>query len=208
MKKNKTFEPTDVMIDLETLATNMRPVILSIGAVAFNMHDSIPKKETEWVFYQVVSIKSQKGRTQSLDTINWWGTQPKEAQRVLPESQKTLVTLDTGLVRLSEWCASLGPTIKRVWSNGAAFDIPILDQAYFEKTEGAMGGPWHYRMPRDTKTLFDWYPRPSKIRTIMHSTTRGPLHHALYDAMRQAKAVQLVWKHLREMTGIKEPRCN
>lgn len=97
--------------------------------------------------------------------------------------------------RFDAWLTDLSPRTApdrqspdiRIWSHGAAFDPPILAAAY-----AAVGlpVPWHYRAPRDTRTLFDlagisdhsgWldqYPGPLAVP-----------HHALDDAICQARAV-------------------
>ena len=73
---------TDIMIDLETLATSPDAAILTIGAVKFDpFGDDIKDPKCE-KFYVRVDLDScdRIGLVTTDDTIAWWANQSKEAQ--------------------------------------------------------------------------------------------------------------------------------
>lgn len=191
---NVRQSPTDVMIDMEFLALDMRPVVLSIGAVAFHISDTFEILKKRETFYQELDMNSQPYRTIDAETWNWWQNQPDATKKIL-NPKKLNPPLKLTLEKLKDWYKSLPITPLRMWSHGAACDLAILTQAYYEES---IALPWHYRTIRDTRTLFDWYPRQTQLSKILHHTKCGPLHHALYDAQRQALAVLKVWMYLHK----------
>ncbi len=73
---------TDIMIDLETLATSPDAAILTIGAVKFDpFGDDINEPNCD-KFYVKVDLDScdRIGLVTHDDTIAWWANQSKEAQ--------------------------------------------------------------------------------------------------------------------------------
>ena len=73
---------TDIMIDLETLATSSDAAILTIGAVKFDPLDYNVEFDDSDKFYVKVDLDSCNdiNLTVSEDTINWWATQSEEAR--------------------------------------------------------------------------------------------------------------------------------
>ena len=78
-----------VMIDLETLGTKADSVIISIGAVKFDL-DSEQMDDNG--FYASVSIDSnlERGRKIDEDTLLWWLQQSTDAQAVFHEPKQPL----------------------------------------------------------------------------------------------------------------------
>jgi hypothetical protein len=72
----------------------------------------------------------------------------------------------------------------RIWSHGPSFDPPILTAAY--KATG-LPIPWHYRAPRDTRTIME--AAGMDPHKGLEPFTTGTHHHALDDAICQARAV-------------------
>src|ERR1700722_9599333 len=68
-------------VDLETLDTVPGGVILSIGAVMFNVERIIPDS----AFYTILSVQSCEayGLTVNEETVKWWEKQSDEAREVL-----------------------------------------------------------------------------------------------------------------------------
>lgn len=84
-------------------------------------------------------------------------------------------------VALNEWGGL------RLWSHGAATDPPWLAAAYHAC---GLPVPWHYRAPRDTRTLFDLAGIDDHSAWLkQHPGPLGVPHHALDDAICQARAV-------------------
>jgi hypothetical protein len=128
----------DIMIDLETLGTTPDAVILSIGAVRFDLHAGlIFDAHEDDLFYRAVRIDSQPDRKISGDTIAWWMAQTKEAQTVFTEPRGELFA---ALVDLHHWIDATPSTAPQVCSNGADFDLPILNHAFGQNT---LPLPWN-----------------------------------------------------------------
>lgn len=174
---------SDLMIDLETLATTPNATVISIGAVKFDpLGDELNKPSME-KFYLRVDIDScdRLGLDVSNATLEWWAKQSQEAQDEAfnPEGRVDIVDAMNQLYKFA-WGT------KRVWSHGAGFDVVILE-TIFRKIEKAY--PWSYWAVRDTRTLFDMgidAKRPPVLK-----------HHALEDAWNQAVGVQNVCRDLK-----------
>lgn len=133
-------------------------------------------------------------------TVQWWSEQSEAAQAAFADP----VDLRVALRRLAQWMCGLvngdifypvdedstGLDI-RLWSHGAHFDGPILAAAY--KAVG-LPVPWHYRAPRDTRTAFDMAGITDHTAWLkQHPGPLGIPHHALDDAICQARAVCAAW---------------
>ena len=122
-----------IMYDLETLATTSDAVIMSIGAVKFDLDSD---KIDDAGFYASVSVESNLdlGRRISEDTLLWWLKQPHDAQQVFHESKQTLAV---ALVDFSDW---LGDDAAFMWSNGADFDLPMVAHLRVGRADGSGQG--------------------------------------------------------------------
>lgn len=144
-------------------------------------------------------------------TVQWWSEQSDEAQVAFADP----VDLREALSRFNWWLDSILVTPHpetclpivadlRLWSHGAAFDPPILAAAY-----AAVGlpVPWHYRAPRDTRTLFDAAGIEDHSEWLQrHHGPMGVSHHALDDAICQARAVCAAYALLRDTRDTGEPQ--
>ena len=77
----------------------------------------------------------------------------------------------------------------KIWSHGAVFDIIILEDIYRQLNKPI---PWEFWRCRDTRTLFD-LADPEMEKSAEQ-------HNALFDAIRQAKGVQTVYRKLGKST--------
>lgn len=166
---------SDLMIDIETLATSANAYVLSIGAVAFN-------KDTHEIDAGVhfALAPNEQRRAVSFSTVKWWLAQGKAAQEAaFAGSTPTTLALRQLGAYIGQNCTSKC----RVWANGPQFDLVILrslcDDFNFQP-------PWHYRQERDFRTF-------TEGRDVTLAVPRvGEAHNALDDAIWQAKAVQYV----------------
>lgn len=169
-----------VMIDLETLDTTAGAVIMSIGAVKFDLNsDAMDDK----AFYASVSIESNLavGRTINERTLLWWLKQSPAAQAVFHEPKQSL---SGALDELSSWFDKS----TYVWSKGADFDLPILAHAY--RGQG-WETPWEFYNTRCVRTIADL---PNAKNVVV---APNPLkHNALQDAISQVRLVQAIQKKL------------
>ncbi len=174
---------TDIMIDLETLATSPDAAILTIGAIRFDPFGDDYKDPTCDKFYVKVDLDScdRIGLATNEDTIAWWANQSKEAQDEAFDPNGRIDIVDA-MNQLYKFCWGA----KRVWSHGAGFDV-IICENLFRKMGKAI--PWQFWEVRDTRTLFDIGIDPKRPPVLKH--------HALEDAWNQAVGVQNIYRKLR-----------
>lgn len=168
-----------VMVDLETLGLTADAVIMSIGAVQFDLDGGIDEK----AFYASVSIDSnlELGRKINESTLIWWTEQSAEARKVFTEPK---VMLASALHDFAEWF----PEGAEIWSNGASFDIPILEHAYKQLD---LETPWKFWDSRCVRTYRN-LPGASRVAKPKPSVA----HNALSDAIAQVMHVQAIHKEL------------
>lgn len=157
----------------------------------------------EWTWDGVDSFRSYPlKRTEK--TVEWWDRQSAQAQAAFANPME----LRQGLILFGGWLRGLsGDTYdpndhdrwydddRNLWSHGAAFDPPILAAAY---RACGLPVPWHYRAPRDTRTCFDM--AGIDDHSALLASLPGPLgiaHHALDDAICQARAVCSAFDRVR-----------
>jgi hypothetical protein len=177
---------TDIMIDLETLATSTDAAILTIGAVKFDPFGMDVEEPAMDSFYVKVDIDSchEIGLVTNDDTIAWWANQSKEAQEEAFSPDNRIHIADA-FNQLYKFCWGA----KRVWSNGAAFDV-VICETVFKRINKAV--PWNFWQVRDVRTAFDLGINPNRPPVLKH--------HALEDAWNQAVGIQNVYNTLRTST--------
>jgi hypothetical protein len=183
----------DAMIDLETLAKGARAHIVQIAAIAFD------RETGEFGPHFVVYVKGpQSGRTIDVDTVAWWLQQNAAFSLGEGLQDEEALYLGQALATLREWFVTEALDVECVWSHGATFDLPILEDAY----AGEFGSPppWHYKAPRDTRTLYDLAPGG------MPAVEKDPEqeHDALYDCEIQIKQVVGALAALRRQADLAE----
>ncbi len=164
----------NIMIDLETLSTSADAVILSIGAVKFDLEGG---KIDDKGFYGVISIDSntESGRHISESTLKWWMGQGDAAKKLFNEPA---IHIKKALELFVSWAYRGGYDDYTVWGNGADFDIAILAHAFH--THG-MEAPWKFW---NTKCFRTYKNLPGAPKC---TTPPAVKHHALYDALSQAQ---------------------
>lgn len=172
----------DVMIDIETLDTRPSTVILSIGAVRFDIEKPEVIGDTFHVHVDIDSCLAA-GRTVSGNTILWWLDQSDEARKKITDAQR--VPLHRALLQLSTFVTEKD----RVWGNGASFDNSALSDAY---RSCGLPQPWRYWGDMCYRTLKNLYkdivPKP---------VFQGIPHDALADAFNQAIHLQLIYRRIK-----------
>lgn len=168
------------MVDVESLGTHSDSVILSIGAVKFDLDSD---RMDDAAFYASISVDSNMaaGRKISEATLIWWLQQERAAQEVFFEPKQTL---DMALNSFADWFHGA----KFIWSNGASFDIPMISHAF--RTTGG-DTPWDFYNERCVRTYKN-LPGCKDIKIA----SNGLKHNAVHDAIHQAKLVQAIQKKL------------
>ena len=165
-----------VMVDLETLGNNSNAVIISIGAVAFDLDSNETFSDT---FYSIIDPEScvRSGLKMDVSTVMWWMKQSDQARKAFEKEGSPLIEVLFGF-------AAWYPEGAKFWGNGATFDNVILSNAY---SACDMKKPWGYADDRCYRTVKALYP-DVKVERV------GVYHNAVDDAVTQAK-------HLVAMLG-------
>lgn len=158
----------NVMIDLETLGHERKSVILSVGAVEFDLQAG----ELGRRFYKVIHAGSAQalGLTVNAMTAIWWMKQSAEARFAVCEGGLPIREV------LTDFAAWL-PKDPCPWGNSASFDVGMMEDAY---RAAGMPVPWKWwgeRCYRTVKNLYPHVPLPEAT---------GTHHNALDDAVFQA----------------------
>jgi hypothetical protein len=185
------------MVDLETLGTRPGSVILSIGAVFFDPASGLLGDS----FHQVIDVASccVAGLKGDHSTIKWWEKQSAEARvtyevafgtRVSANPAEPLVkTLEAFNSYLAVGGPAEGPKHVRLWGNGAAFDNALLREAYILANLTLAVPFFNDRCFRTLKALGSEF-------GVVEPEFEGERHHALADAIHQAKWALKVFEAL------------
>ncbi len=167
---------SEVMLDLETLSTRTNAVILVIAAIKFNRNDPELPLERLQTFYRRIDIQScvEVGMHTDPKTSQWWDEQDSIIRK--EAFKKERVNIRSALQDFTKFYGNS----THIWSQGANFDIPILDEAY---RRCDLEPPWKFWQARDTRTIYDLANMSSK------DLPKGKLHHALHDCHRQIAGV-------------------
>lgn len=177
-----------IMVDLETLGTGQDAAILIIGACKFDIRDGEPAHHGTFevrIEWEDAFIR----RRVDAATVQWWLQQEEDARQVLVNPSYAVTTKEA-LVQLAEF---IDGDYQPVWSNGATFDIAILENAY---AQFDMMPPWKYNSPRDVRTLVHL---AEDVVRREDFPFEGTPHNALHDALHQAKYVSAMWMALKGM---------
>lgn len=171
----------NVMIDLETLSTFPDAAIVSIGAVAFNMHNNDTAD-----FYINIDPRDSKQYAMSItqDTLDWWRKQKPEAVRAWIKngvSVKEAADQFTEFMRINTNKFDV-----QVWSNGIDFDFPPIKNMLRLTDNELM---WFYWNQMDCRTIY----KAAGFDTKTAKRT-GTHHNALDDCHDQ-----ILW--LKQING-------
>lgn len=120
-------EYTDLMIDLETLSTEIDTAIVSIGYVFFNPDKKIFSPTREILVDHESMVKN--GYHVSDSTLKWWGKKTGRAQMVFNSTDR--LSIADALRELTKDIEKYSnPERVKPWGNGALFDIGAIGYAY------------------------------------------------------------------------------
>lgn len=169
------------MIDLETLATDTRATVLTIGGVKFDPNQIAPVYDN---FYFRLNVDEQLdlGRSVDPDTLDWWAKQDTAVmEEALGDDNRTSVT--DVLDAMKKWMVG----VDCLWAHGVAFDVVLMETLY---KDYGRPHPWPFWRVKDSRTLFGILPKdPRKTKTF-------EAHNALEDAKIQALCVQEAIQYL------------
>ena len=175
-----------VMLDTETLGTRQDSAFISIGACLFDPNTG---EIGETVYQNIDWDDALKKRGITGATIKWWLRQSKEAQNRVCAPGKPLKEV---LKNFGRWFREGDPE-RRVWGNGATFDVSLMENAYLAEFGVT---PWAHWNVRDVRTIMDV---GSNLFNKADIPFEGTQHDALADAIHQAKYVSKMWQLLRRV---------
>ena len=160
------------MLDIETMGNTSNSVIVSIGAVRFDMETG----ETGGTFYRIVDIDSclDAGLKVNGSTIKWWLTKSEEARK---EIVKEGIHIAQALQEFNLFIRN--SIYSEIWSNGVRFDIALMEDAYIALK---LPVPWDFHAERDVRTLVSFAP---KIQKKHADARKDILHHPIDDCKTQ-----------------------
>lgn len=170
-----------VMIDIETLGSDVDSLVLSLGGVRFDPYaennDNMYKMDgiAQPVYYNLNIEEQVATRSINKDTVAWWDTMTPQVREAAFD-QTNAVEVEDFLRQLSEWCEGAS----FYWSQGS-FDYVILEDLYKQYN---MNPPWHFAEIMDARTI-------SRTMTFDYrKSVDFDLHNALDDAVVQSLCVQ------------------
>jgi hypothetical protein len=174
---------TQVVFDVETLATSTDACIVSIGAVKFSLSNGISE---EFVINVDANDCKRHGLVIDPKTVAWWMEQPAETRRTW---MRNPVSLADALAAFNDW---YGVKSLPTWAKGGKrFDFPIMENAY-DKT--GIKAPWHYRDCLDYRTIIT----ALGIDDLKLKTVGSTYHSALDDSKEQCKVLLPILQALHQ----------
>lgn len=190
------LDDVHIMLDLETLDTEPTAAIVSIGAVAFSpleppgqwAHLSpslVFPSGVESRFYRSIIVSdAMKYGTVGGDTLTWWAGQEDSARISAFHGSYFLAD---ALAAFAWWVGRVGK-FPYIWCNPAHFDFTILENAY-RKTGIKVHKCWDFRAGRCYRTFRHLFEPMFPDLKFEEPKVK---HHALEDAMAQAKHMQKI----------------
>lgn len=189
------LSPLIAVGDIETLAKSPNAKIGAIGVV---LVDVVEGREAGR-FYTPVCLDSQPDRVEDQDTVEWW----EQQREAFPDAYTQMYAEDINRMSLTAALEALAMFLKsnfgdkkiQLMGNGPEFDNVILANAY-EWAE--LEQPWHYGGNQSLRTVV-WIGRMLRgVDPKYDGEFEGVKHHALYDAVHEARYLLEVFKYFRQ----------
>lgn len=181
----------DLSIDIETLGTGPRAVILSVGLAWFDFQipDVIVEPYAE--IYPRIEEQQKLGRYIDFSTVCWWMDQSQEAKKVFDDYIQRIPLLEAA--------SRIGAAVNQantIWAKGPDFDCVIANDLMRQVIPGFR---WPFWKNRCVRTLCKLVPSAGLLQqyTVAHS--------ALGDAIHQANQMREAARYLQ---GMKDEQDN
>lgn len=175
-----------MMIDLETLSLRSDAAIMNIGLQMFNIEGPEPNILSHAKIRIDLLHSVLEGFHIDPSTVKWWLSADRAARDDLVGGEP--LSLLEALGEVTHFFNTNKP--ERVWSRGAAFDIPILEHAY---RRVGMAVPWSHKIVmchRTITTLGEMFGWKDPVAPFHQA------HTVLGDCRYQIEQLQSVWKYL------------
>lgn len=187
----------ELMVDIETLGCIPGSVILSIGAVKFEVDD----EGTSWspvpdgTFHRHITISSclKAGLTVDQSTILFWLDQSKAVQEDMVKGLRT--DSSSLIIVLNDFFNWIPPSkeYSSVWSH-SSFDMSMLDVAF---SKVGLCSPWNRKRTLDLRTIEAEAVRLG-IEPFKYSSLER-LHNALKDCFTQIQILLYYRRKIKEL---------
>lgn len=193
----------ELMVDIESLGTNVGCPIVTIGAVLFDPY-SCDSGETlmKRAFLARIDVSNAVDLSRGVEggTLRWWFEQKDEAIKALVGDDA--ISIQEALTKLWRYCHERGafvdkeffeglssmPRTNRYWAKDPDFDMRLM-QYYYDHPEVSAVLPWKFWECRSVRTVQDLaWPGGSDDRPDF--IVPGVAHDARYDAVTQAMTIQ------------------
>lgn len=184
-------ELRDLMVDIETMGNTPGAVILSIGAVEFDILSGITGRR----FHRHIKMDSSLAKGFHVDgsTVMWWMQQSDEARaKICGEVER--VNIETALQEFAKFVREIAP--ERIWGNGVRFDLGLLEAAYRKFYEPV---PWSFRGERDVRTLLAFVPNVKETIKM-----KGTMHDAIDDCLYQIECCAFAYNDIVSAQSLRE----
>lgn len=168
-KNGPADRPVRASLDIETLSTHKRAVVLSVGACLINGDHPFHVRLCRWT-------QVNMGRHISAATAEWWMRQTPTAFK---EAMTGEMLPEQAMRHLDTWLRD--HHVNEVWVKGPSFDGAIIEDLCDQM---GMVCPIHYRKWRDVRTIQKLMNPPIVL------AMQGEAHNALDDAIFQASVVE------------------
>ncbi|CCO46683.1 putative exodeoxyribonuclease [Vibrio nigripulchritudo SOn1] len=190
--KSIKSSPVIHVTDVETGSTGQNAHIFSASVVTVDLYQHRIINQT----YMLISDEGQENRikddiNQPNSTMAFWEKQKVEspeayAELFSAEKREESLSLHEALHQIAYYIKENTPegTKAQVMGNGPEFDNVILSHAY---EETGIDQPWHFRGNQSLRTVCLLGRLLLGIDPKYTLERKGPLHHALYDALHEAE---------------------
>lgn len=181
-----TKSHVNVMIDLETLGLKPDAMILSVGAVVFDVDRDLGEE-----FYMEIEPETYRGSI-DISTLRFWFQQAAKGN--LPPLDGANAAFRVA-GELFQWLDSYNTETTELvlWANGTDFDIPKLTRLVNKHSTFL---PWKYSNVRDYRTV------AKLLGTFGEKPEKSGHHNALADAKWQAKHLISIAKNVNEFVEL------
>lgn len=169
----------NVMIDIETLSTEINAKILSVGLCLFGNELNQIDLDKCKSFYVKFSYTEEQEKLFHVcpKTIEWWNNQNKKVYSALLSNDDKVNCID-GLNQIRDFLNKNGVDGRsKIWANSPSFDCVILHKMCDELKIQRF---WNFWQERDLRTILDF----TNIKLKKNN------HNALDDAKNQVEALK------------------